>query len=41
MIKNVYYFEIGKMDSESIEYRKKIKSKHNRNYRNKTKFVKP
>jgi hypothetical protein len=35
MIKGVYYFEVGKMDSESIEYRKKIKSKHNRNYRNK------
>ena len=28
MIKGVYYFDIGKMDSESIEYRKKIKSKH-------------
>jgi hypothetical protein len=40
MIKNVYYFELGKMDLESIEYRKKIKSKHNRNYRNKTKFAK-
>lgn len=35
MIKNVYYFEVGKMDSKSIEYRKKIKSKHNKNYRNK------
>jgi len=35
MIKGVYYFEVGKMDAESVEYRKKIKSKHNRNYRKK------
>ena len=32
MIKGVYYFDIGKMDSEYIEYRKKIKSKHNKKY---------